>query len=55
MLRGLSAKKRRGFYESQLENEKPFFGKQKTTKVSFMVLQKNDVKVKTYYNPALVN
>jgi len=40
MLRGLSAKKRRAFYESQIGGSEPCYLKEKIKKAIFMVLQK---------------
>ncbi|MBZ9626834.1 tRNA (N(6)-L-threonylcarbamoyladenosine(37)-C(2))-methylthiotransferase MtaB [Psychroflexus sp. CAK1W] len=55
MLRGLSAKKRRAFYESQLESthEVLFEGENKSGYITGFT--ENYVKVKTFWNPDLVN
>lgn len=55
MLRGLSAKKRRAFYESQLESthEVLFEGENKSGYITGFT--ENYVKVKTFWNPELVN
>lgn len=55
MLRGLSAKKRRAFYESQLNSthEVLFEGENKSGYINGFT--ENYVKVKTFWNPELVN
>jgi threonylcarbamoyladenosine tRNA methylthiotransferase MtaB len=55
MLRGLSAKKRRAFYESQLNTTREvlFEGKNKSGYIHGFT--QNYVKVKTFWNPDLVN
>jgi threonylcarbamoyladenosine tRNA methylthiotransferase MtaB len=55
MLRGLSAKKRRAFYESQLNttHEVLFEGENKSGYINGFT--ENYVKVKTFWNPELVN
>ncbi|MFO7744742.1 MAG: tRNA (N(6)-L-threonylcarbamoyladenosine(37)-C(2))-methylthiotransferase MtaB [Psychroflexus sp.] len=55
MLRGLSAKKRRAFYESQLESthEVLFEGENKSGYIHGFT--ENYVKVKSFWNPELVN
>ena len=55
MLRGLSAKKRRAFYEKQLETERTvlFEGENKEGYINGFT--ENYIKVKTPWNPDLVN
>src|SRR5690606_10982697 len=55
MLRGLSAKKRRAFYESQIGTTRTvlFEGEKKEGYIHGFT--ENDVKVKTPWNPELVN
>ncbi len=55
MLRGLSVKKRRAFYESQLENTKTVLWEAENKEGFIHGFTENYVKVKTYWNPLLVN
>ncbi len=55
MLRGLSVKKRRAFYESQLGKSKTVLWEAENKEGFIHGFTENYVKVKTYYNPALVN
>ncbi len=55
MLRGLSAKKRRAFYESQLGQEKTVLFEGENKKGYIHGFTENYVKVKTPWNPELVN
>ncbi|SCY05960.1 threonylcarbamoyladenosine tRNA methylthiotransferase MtaB [Nonlabens sp. Hel1_33_55] len=55
MLRGLSVKKRRAFYESQLGNTKTVLWEAENKEGFIHGFTENYVKVKTYYNPELVN
>jgi threonylcarbamoyladenosine tRNA methylthiotransferase MtaB len=55
MLRGLSAKKRRAFYESQLETTKTVLWESENKEGFIHGFTENYVKVKTYWDPALVN
>jgi threonylcarbamoyladenosine tRNA methylthiotransferase MtaB len=55
MLRGLSAKKRRSFYESQLENSLTVLFESENKEGYIHGFTENYVKVKTPWNPALVN
>jgi threonylcarbamoyladenosine tRNA methylthiotransferase MtaB len=55
MLRGLSAKKRRAFYESQLGKVKTVLWEADNHNGFIHGFTQNYVKVKTYYNPELVN
>ncbi len=55
MLRGLSVKKRRAFYESQIGTTERFYLKAKTKKATFTDFTENYVKVKTPWNRELVN
>ena len=55
MLRGLSAKKRRFFYESQLGNELNVLFEGENKNGFIHGFTENYVKVKTYWNPELVN
>jgi len=55
MLRGLSAKKRRAFYDSQLGKEKTVLWEAENRKGFIHGFTENYVKVKTYWDPSLVN
>ncbi|MDP5101984.1 MAG: tRNA (N(6)-L-threonylcarbamoyladenosine(37)-C(2))-methylthiotransferase MtaB [Nonlabens sp.] len=55
MLRGLSVKKRRAFYESQLGNTKTVLWEAENKEGFIHGFTENYVKVKTYWNPLLVN
>ncbi len=55
MLRGLSVKKRRAFYESQLGKQKTVLWEAENKEGFIHGFTENYVKVKTYYNPELVN
>ncbi|BAO56283.1 tRNA (N(6)-L-threonylcarbamoyladenosine(37)-C(2))-methylthiotransferase MtaB [Nonlabens marinus] len=55
MLRGLSVKKRRAFYESQLGKTKTVLWEAENKEGFIQGFTENYVKVKTYYNPELVN
>ncbi len=55
MLRGLSAKKRRAFYESQLETVQSVLFEGENKEGYIHGFTRNYVKVKTPWNPALVN
>jgi threonylcarbamoyladenosine tRNA methylthiotransferase MtaB len=55
MLRGLSVKKRRAFYEGQLGKEKTVLWEAENKEGFIHGFTENYVKVKTYYNPELVN
>jgi threonylcarbamoyladenosine tRNA methylthiotransferase MtaB len=55
MLRGLSVKKRRAFYESQLGNELKVLFESENKEGFIHGFTENYVKVKTPWNPALVN
>ncbi|RLD78785.1 MAG: tRNA (N(6)-L-threonylcarbamoyladenosine(37)-C(2))-methylthiotransferase MtaB [Bacteroidetes bacterium] len=55
MLRGLSVKKRRAFYESQLGNELSVLFEGENKDGSIYGFTQNYVKVKTTWNPELVN
>jgi len=55
MLRGLSVKKRRSFYEGQLGKEKTVLWEAENKEGFIHGFTENYVKVKTYYNPELVN
>lgn len=55
MLRGLSVKKRRAFYESQLENELTVLFESENKEGFIHGFTENYVKVKTPWNPELVN
>lgn len=55
MLRGLSAKKRRSFYESQLGNTKTVLWEAENRSGFIHGFTENYVKVKTYWDPSLVN
>jgi threonylcarbamoyladenosine tRNA methylthiotransferase MtaB len=55
MLRGLSAKKRRAFYESQLGNTLTVLFENENKQGFINGFTENYVKVKTPWNPALVN
>lgn len=55
MLRGLSVKKRRAFYESQLGNELTVLFESENKNGFIYGFTENYVKVKTYWNPELVN
>ncbi len=55
MLRGLSVKKRRAFYESQLGNELSVLFEGENKNGSIYGFTQNYVKVKTTWNPELVN
>ncbi len=55
MLRGLSVKKRRAFYESQLENELTVLFESENKEGYIHGFTENYVKVKTPWNPGLIN
>ncbi|MCD6543803.1 MAG: tRNA (N(6)-L-threonylcarbamoyladenosine(37)-C(2))-methylthiotransferase MtaB [Flavobacteriaceae bacterium] len=55
MLRGLSVKKRRAFYESQLDHELSVLFEGENKDGSIYGFTQNYVKVKTIWNPELVN
>jgi threonylcarbamoyladenosine tRNA methylthiotransferase MtaB len=55
MLRGLSVKKRRAFYESQLGKTKTVLWEAENKEGFIHGFTENYVKVKTYFNPELVN
>lgn len=55
MLRGLSVKKRRSFYESQLGKEKTVLFESENKEGYIYGFTENYVRVKTPWNPALVN
>jgi threonylcarbamoyladenosine tRNA methylthiotransferase MtaB len=55
MLRGLSVKKRRAFYESQLETEHSVLFESENKEGYIQGFTENYVKVKTPWNPSLVN
>lgn len=55
MLRGLSIKKRRAFYETQLKKEKTVLFEGENKKGYIHGFTENYVKVKTPWNPSLVN
>lgn len=55
MLRVLSAKKRRAFYESQLGTERRVLFEGENKKGWIHGFTENYVKVKTHWDPALVN
>ncbi|AZQ44306.1 tRNA (N(6)-L-threonylcarbamoyladenosine(37)-C(2))-methylthiotransferase MtaB [Nonlabens ponticola] len=55
MLRGLSVKKRRAFYESQLGKSKTVLWEAENKEGFIHGFTENYVKVKTYYNPELIN
>jgi len=55
MLRGLSVKKRRAFYESQIGNPKTVLFESENKEGYIHGFTENYVKVKTPWNPALVN
>ena len=55
MLRGLSVKKRRSFYESQLGKKKTVLFESENKEGYIHVFTENYVKVKTPWNPDLVN
>lgn len=55
MLRGLSVKKRRAFYESQLGSERTVLFESENKQGYIHGFTENYVKVKTPWNPALVN
>ncbi len=55
MLRGLSVKKRRAFYESQLGNELTVLFESENKEGYIHGFTQNYVKVKTPWNPELVN
>lgn len=55
MLRGLSAKKRRAFYESQLQKQKTVLFEGENKEGYIHGFTENYVKVKTPWDPALVN
>ena len=55
MLRGLSAKKRRSFYESQLENSLTVLFESENKEGYIHGFTENYVKVKTPWNPELIN
>ena len=55
MLRGLSAKKRRAFYESQIDTHHTVLFEGENKEGYIHGFTENYVKVKTPWNPALVN
>ncbi|NJB72055.1 threonylcarbamoyladenosine tRNA methylthiotransferase MtaB [Saonia flava] len=55
MLRGLSAKKRRAFYESQIETERTVLFEGENKEGYIRGFTENYIKVKTPWNPSLVN
>ena len=55
MLRGLSVKKRRAFYETQINNELTVLFEQENKEGYIQGFTENYVKVKTYWNPELAN
>jgi threonylcarbamoyladenosine tRNA methylthiotransferase MtaB len=55
MLRGLSVKKRRAFYESQLKTQQTVLFENENKEGYIQGFTENYVKVKTPWNPALVN
>ena len=55
MLRGLSVKKRRAFYESQLENTLTVLFESENKQGYILGFTENYVKVKTLWNPELIN
>ena len=55
MLRGLSVKKRRAFYESQLETERIVLFESENKEGYIHGFTENYVKVKVPWNPELVN
>ena len=55
MLRGLSVKKRRAFYESQLNNELTVLFESENKEGFIYGFTENYVKVKTHWNPELIN
>jgi threonylcarbamoyladenosine tRNA methylthiotransferase MtaB len=55
MLRGLSVKKRRAFYESQLGTSRTVLFESENKEGYIHGFTENYVKVKTYWNPELVN
>ena len=55
MLRGLSVKKRRAFYESQLETTRTVLFEGENKQGYIHGFTENYVKVKTPWNPELVN
>jgi threonylcarbamoyladenosine tRNA methylthiotransferase MtaB len=55
MLRGLSVKKRRAFYESQLGNDLTVLFESENKEGYIHGFTENYVKVKTPWNPELVN
>ena len=55
MLRGLSVKKRRAFYESQLHNKLTALFESENKEGYIHGFTENYVKVKTTWNPELVN
>ncbi|WP_152287423.1 tRNA (N(6)-L-threonylcarbamoyladenosine(37)-C(2))-methylthiotransferase MtaB [Flavicella marina] len=55
MLRGLSVKKRRAFYESQLNSEQTVLFESENKEGYIQGFTENYVKVKTPWNPSLVN
>lgn len=55
MLRGLSVKKRRSFYETQLGNNLTVLFEQENKEGFIHGFTENYVKVKTYWNPKLIN
>lgn len=55
MLRGLSVKKRRAFYESQLNTPQTVLFENENKEGYIHGFTENYVKVKTPWNPALVN
>jgi len=55
MLRGLSVKKRRAFYESQLGSQRTVLFEGENKEGYIHGFTENYVKVKTHWNPNLVN
>ena len=55
MLRGLSAKKRRAFYESQLGTQRTVLFEGENKKGYIHGFTENYVKVKTPWDPSLIN
>lgn len=55
MLRGLSVKKRRAFYESQIETERNVLWESENKDGYLHGFTENYVRVRTKYNPALIN
>ena len=55
MLRGLSVKKRRAFYESQIGSNRTVLFESENKEGYIHGFTENYVKVKTHWNPELVN